>query len=461
MALKGEKVKLFISMCLTICVLCSVFVIGVSAAEFTDVSEDNWFCNEVNYVCGNGLMNGVGNDKFDSNGTMTRAMIVTVLHRLSGEEDAVAPCGFADVKSGSYYDKAVAWAAEHGIVTGYSEAIFGPNDPITREQMAAILYRYAKTYEYDTAANADISAYSDYDEIGSYAISAMQWANGAGLITGTSATTLSPKGNATRAQVATILYRFCEQLAKPEEAVKTYTVTFMFNYEDAGEYKTEKVEDGKTIDEPIDPAREGYDFLGWFTKSEGGREFDFDTKITEDIELYAHWEKVEEDPEKEDEKQDEEEQNPEEQEKPDEQPEEDSDEIPEIKGNNVFLLTQANLEDNKTVSVTLFLCGDVELCGFDMELSYDDEKLALKDLNTKCDLSLVSSTGDGIISFNYAGVSNVTKEKVVLTAVFDVIAEDSDNIDISLTPIEVIKTDENSYDVFNVDHCIEYFGASF
>lgn len=451
--------KRFLSACLMVCILCSVCVTGAMAAEFTDVSANDWFFNEVNYACENGLMNGVGGEKFDPNGTMTRAMIVTVLHRLSSEEDAVAPCGFADVKSGSYYEKAVAWAAEHGIVTGYSETAFGPNDPITREQMAAILYRYAGTYEYDTTASANIAVYLDYDEIGSYAISAMQWANGAGLITGTSATTLSPKGNATRAQVATILYRFCEQLAKSEEEVKTYTVTFMLNYEDAGKYKAETVEDGKSVVKPKDPDREGYNFTGWFEKTDGVEEFDFDTKITEDITLYAHWEKIEEDaadePEKEDEKQEED------QEKPENQPEKDSDEVPEITGSNVFLLTQANLEDKKTVSVTLFLCGDVELCGFDMELSYDDEKLTLKDLNTKCDLSLVSSTRDGKISFNYAGVSNVTKEKVVLTAVFDVITEDSDNIDISLTPIEVIRTDENSYDIVNADHRIEYFGASF
>ncbi len=445
--------KRFLSICLTAFIICSVFAMDASAVEFVDVSASDWFCEEVDYVCDNGLMHGVGDGKFDPNGTMTRAMIVTVLHRLSGEEEAVSPCGFVDVQSGSYYEKAVAWAAERGIVTGYSETAFGPNDSITREQMAAILYRYATSFHYDTTATADITAYSDYGSIGNYAIAAMQWTNGAELITGTSAATLSPKGNATRAQVAAILYRFCEQFTKREDETETHTVTFMLNYEDAGEYKTEKVEDGKTVDEPKSPTKENYDFRGWFTESEGGREFDFETKITEDMKLYAQWEKIEEGAADDLQKPDEQ---PEEGKNPEEKP----DDVPEFTDSNVFLLTQANVEDRKTVSVTLFLCGDVDLCGFDMELSYDAETLALKHLNTKCDLPLVSSVKDGKIFFNYAGVNNIKNEKVVLTAVFDVIGGDGARAEISLTPVEVIRTDENNYDIVNADYSIEYFEAS-
>ena len=179
---------------------------------FTDVADSAWFADAVQYVYENGMMNGVSATLFGPDMTTNRAMIVTILHRLEGEPTAEAS-DFTDVADGMYYADAIDWAAANGIVNGVSETRFAPNDPITREQMAAILYRYAQFKGYDVTASADLSAFADASQISAYAAAAMQWANGAGLITGVTDTTLNPQGSATRAQVATILMRFCEDIA--------------------------------------------------------------------------------------------------------------------------------------------------------------------------------------------------------------------------------------------------------
>ena len=180
---------------------------------FADVASNAWYADAVQYVYENGMMNGTSTTQFSPNATTTRAMIVTILHRLEGEPAADAS-SFTDVAAGSYYADAVNWAAANGIVTGISETSFAPDDPITREQMAAILYRYAQYKGYDVTASADLSAYTDAAQISSYAAAAMQWVNAEGLITGNTATTINPAGNATRAEVATILMRFVENSAK-------------------------------------------------------------------------------------------------------------------------------------------------------------------------------------------------------------------------------------------------------
>ena len=180
---------------------------------FTDVSSNEWYYDAVKYVYDNGMMNGIDSTTFSPNNTTTRGMIVTILHRLEGEPSAAA-AGFTDVASGQWYTDAIAWAAANDIVNGYSETEFGPNDTITREQMAAILYRYASFKGYDVTATASLSDYTDAALISGYATAAMQWANAEGLITGVTNTTLNPQGNATRAEVATILMRFCETIAK-------------------------------------------------------------------------------------------------------------------------------------------------------------------------------------------------------------------------------------------------------
>ena len=138
---------------------------------------------------------------------------MTILHRLEGQP-AAGEAAFSDVPAGQWYTEAVAWAAANSIVNGVSDTTFAPNDPVTREQMAAILYRYAQYKGYDVTASGDLSGYTDAGAIRPYAEAAMAWANGAGLITGVSDTTLQPRGNSTRAQVATILMRFCQKVAE-------------------------------------------------------------------------------------------------------------------------------------------------------------------------------------------------------------------------------------------------------
>lgn len=180
---------------------------------FTDVTTSDWFYDAVAYVYDNGLMTGTSATTFSPNATTTRGMIVTILHRLEGSPAADAS-GFADVESGAWYQEAVDWAAANGIVNGTSETTFAPTSPITREQMAAILYRYAAYKGYDVSQLADLSRFSDSSAVNTYAADALAWANAAGLITGVTDTTLSPQGSAVRAQAATILMRFCENIAQ-------------------------------------------------------------------------------------------------------------------------------------------------------------------------------------------------------------------------------------------------------
>lgn len=195
--------------------------IAVSFAEagqpaempFTDVAENAWYADAVQYVYENSMMTGMTDTTFGPDATTTRSMIVTILHRLEGAP-AASGSRFTDVAQGAYYADAVAWAAENGIVNGIRETAFAPDQVITREQLAAILYRYAQYKDYDVTASGSLDAYTDASEISAYAADAMQWANGQGLITGVTDTTLDPQGSATRAQAATILMRFREDVAK-------------------------------------------------------------------------------------------------------------------------------------------------------------------------------------------------------------------------------------------------------
>ena len=178
---------------------------------FKDVKKNDWYYEAVEYVANKGLMNGTGNDEFTPNANTTRGMIVTILYRLEGSPE-VSMSTFTDVANTEYYAKAVAWAEKNGIVNGYGEGKFGPNDVITREQLAVIMYRYSNYKKYDTSVGEDtnILSYNDISELSEYAVSSMQWACGAGLVNGIGDGKLAPKGNATRAQLATILMRYCE-----------------------------------------------------------------------------------------------------------------------------------------------------------------------------------------------------------------------------------------------------------
>lgn len=181
---------------------------------FTDVASGSWYYDSVAYVYEQGLMGGTDEGRFSPDLTTSRAMIVTILYRLEGSPAVSGGASFADVTAGQWYSDGVAWASANGIVTGYSNGSFGPDDTITREQMAAILYRYARYKGYDLSAQAALDGYADAAQVSAYAADAMKWAVGSGLITGTSGTTLSPAGSATRAQAAVILARFCQTLAQ-------------------------------------------------------------------------------------------------------------------------------------------------------------------------------------------------------------------------------------------------------
>lgn len=186
----------------------------VSSLPFGDVKTADWFYNDVKYVYEKGMMAGTAADVFAPNATTTRAMIVTILYRLEGSPAVTGTSAFVDVPAGQWYTDAVNWAAANQIVKGTSATTFAPNDSITREQMAAILYRYAQYKGYDVTKKADLSGYSDNGQVSAYAKDALAWANAAKLINGVTNTTLAPQGNATRAQVSAILHRFCDGVVK-------------------------------------------------------------------------------------------------------------------------------------------------------------------------------------------------------------------------------------------------------
>ena len=185
-----------------------------SKLPFSDVRIADWFYNDVKYVYEKGMMSGTAADVFAPNATTTRAMIVTILYRLEGSPAVTGTSAFVDVPAGQWYTDAVNWAAANQIVKGTSATTFAPNDSITREQMAAILYRYAQYKGYDVTKKADLSGYSDNGQVSAYAKDALAWANAAKLINGVTNTTLAPQGNATRAQVSAILHRFCDGVVK-------------------------------------------------------------------------------------------------------------------------------------------------------------------------------------------------------------------------------------------------------
>lgn len=178
---------------------------------FTDVSTSDWFYDDVAFVYENGLFSGTDSRSFSPNASMTRAMLVTVLYRLEGEPTLTGRSSFTDVRSGAYYEKAVIWAAANGIVTGTDSTSFSPAAKVTREQLAAILYRYAQYRKLDTDASAKLNSFTDADSVSAYASEALGWAVSEGLINGASGK-LMPKGDATRAQVAAILHRFVKNV---------------------------------------------------------------------------------------------------------------------------------------------------------------------------------------------------------------------------------------------------------
>lgn len=184
-----------------------------SSLPFSDVSRGQWFYDYVAWAYNTGLMEGVSAGRFAPNSTTTRAMVVTIIYRLAGSPGVSGTSDFTDVPAGAWYSDAVTWAAKRGIVEGMTATTFDPNDAVTREELAAMLYRYAKHKGYDTSAaeNTNILSYNDAGSISEYAFEALQWACGEGIINGTGGGSLEPGGSATRVQLAAMLYRFCAE----------------------------------------------------------------------------------------------------------------------------------------------------------------------------------------------------------------------------------------------------------
>ena len=174
---------------------------------YSDVEAGRWSEGSIEYASENGYMQGVGGGRFDPEGSMTRAMVVTVLWRIDGRP-AAGKSSFSDVPGGEWYSEPVAWAESTGVVTGVGGGRFDPDGVITREQLATILYRYCGFKKLDVSEKGDVSAFTDKDKIDAWATDAVRWAVGIGLIRGVTAKTVDPLGSATREQVATILERF-------------------------------------------------------------------------------------------------------------------------------------------------------------------------------------------------------------------------------------------------------------
>lgn len=176
---------------------------------FYDTKNDFWWHDGVHYCLDKGLMVGVGDQLFAPNGTTSRAMIVSILWRMEGKPVVNYAMTFEDVADGQWYTEAIRWAQSTGVVEGYSDAVFGWNDPITREQLAAILCRYASRKGVDISSKGDLTRFTDAGEISSWAVESMRWAVSAGLISGRTASTIVPLAHATRAEAATMIYHFC------------------------------------------------------------------------------------------------------------------------------------------------------------------------------------------------------------------------------------------------------------
>ena len=285
------KKRLF-SVLLAVCMILSAAPAAFAAGTaFADVQADDWFAREAAYVFEKDLMKGVGGNAFQPNGQVSRAMVWTTLARLDGVNTE---------GSTPWYRAGQDWA----VVTGVSDGT-DPNGRNTREQLVTMMYRYAQLKGYDVSVgeNTNILSYEDAFGVSEWAVAAMQWACGAGLINGNGAK-LEPRGAANRAQLAVILYRYAEQVipaqTQPEEETtpETYTVTFEYHYGGKGVFATVTVEAGQTVGSVGRPFRAGYTFAGWYTA--GGERVTSRTVITSDLTVQAKWKKIVEEEKEED-----------------------------------------------------------------------------------------------------------------------------------------------------------------
>lgn len=266
-----KRAKRFLSILLTLCMVLSMIPGTAFAANsnmpFTDVKEGDWFYDAVEFVYEEGMMNGTGDVMFSPNVPTTRGMIWTILARYAGHATDGAP----------WYAPGQAWAMESNVSDGTD-----PMGNITREQMVTMLYRYAGS----SAVTGDLSRFLDANQVSDYAKDAMIWAVTTGIITGDDKGYLAPKDNATRAETAAILMRFC---GNDTSDTKERKVTFHYNYGDKDIYLTNTVVNGGTVKEPKDPARSGYQFVAWYSDSDCTKKFDFNVPIIKDVTVYAKW----------------------------------------------------------------------------------------------------------------------------------------------------------------------------
>ena len=183
-------------------------------AKFTDADTKAWYHDGVHFCVENGYMQGVSDTKFAPSGTLSRAMIVTMLWRMEGKPVVNYAMSFKDVPAGEWYTEAIRWAQSTGVVEGYSAEAFGPDDPISREQMATILYRFAKNHKINVANTNTLAGFTDVNKVSAWALDAMKWANAVGLVQGRTTTTLVPEVSITRAEAATMVQRYCEAFKK-------------------------------------------------------------------------------------------------------------------------------------------------------------------------------------------------------------------------------------------------------
>ncbi|MDR1558267.1 MAG: S-layer homology domain-containing protein [Clostridiales bacterium] len=192
----------------------SKFFVSEWLSPFGDTFKEDWFYKAVRFNYANALVKGIEEHKFAPNDTMTRAQFVTILHRAEGEPSVINDTPFSDVAGGQWYSTAVAWASTNGIISGYSDSVFGADDPVTREQIAAIIYRYAQWKKLDVTQTADLSYYSDAGSISDWAQAAMNWSSATGLLQANTPETLAPGATATRAEAAVLFQRYIETIAK-------------------------------------------------------------------------------------------------------------------------------------------------------------------------------------------------------------------------------------------------------
>lgn len=457
---------------------------------YEDISQDDWYYTDVLYAYQYGLMNGIGNGKFGPELSVTRGMFVTILYRMEGEPSASGVIQYTDVDKNAYYENPISWATEYGIVDGVGSNRFAPDEPLTREQFATVIYRYAAKKGHDVSKRSvTLESYSDFNQISSYAREALSWANAEGLISGVSANIIKPSGMATRSQTAAILHRYAEktgafvpapeadaiqeqqkpiaaQNQQPEkptvpltempkvEAQKgtdpKHTVTFYSDPQMSMVYLTETIKDGERAYVPNKPKdTAGKTFEGWSLSSETGQLFDFGSPIKNDISLVARWGtgsaitpaaiQVNE------------------QTTPQPTGIKTSD-LHDLSESNIFKVETSMLTDNEA-TVTVSLCGNVQLCGFDLNMYYDKDLFMLSSCDTERDLQIVSSADSarGVIEFNYSAAQNVTTQKEILTATFIPIGSSGAQGLFSLNAEEVISSDSaDNYLIKNAPYTLTY-----